>query len=220
MSNLGREYLVSDARHMKLDIKVPYRQILAEAKRLREFYIPYHQGSDYRHEGWHSLPLYGLGDDKIKAWKAYGYTDGYQAARDMHWTSWADYCPVTTHWLKNYFPSQQYGRVRFMLLEAGGYIAPHHDGDARALEAVNVALNNPEGCEWYWEDGTTVPFAKGHAVAVNISYEHEVRNDSNEDRYHMIIHHYDSTPKWKDLMTRSMETENVEGTFLYSPELY
>jgi hypothetical protein len=205
---------------MKLDITVPYVQIAREAIQLRDFFIPYQQGGDYRHQGWYSLPLHGLGDDKTLAWKGYGYTDAYKAAADMHWTSWADKCPVTTHWLKTQFPSQIYGRVRFMLLEPGGFIAPHHDGDSRALEAINISLINPEGCNWYWQDGSTVDFTSGNAVAVNISYEHEVRNDSNEDRYHMIIHHYDSTLAWKDLMTRSMEKQNVKGNFYHSTELY
>ena len=216
----GREYLMSDARSMKLDIVVPHEQIALEAKRLKEFFIPYQQGNDYRHQGWHSLPLHGLGDDKTLAWRGYGYTDAHKAAANMHWTRWTEYCPITTQWLKESFPSNKYGRVRFMLLEAGGYIAPHHDGDSRALEAINISLTNPLGCEWYWEDNTTIDFTEGNAVAVNISYEHEVRNDSNEDRYHMIIHHYDSTNKWKALMQRSMEKENVKGNFLYSKELY
>lgn len=217
---IGREYLESTARSMKLDIEVPYQQMLVEAKRLREFYSPYHQGSDYRHQGWHTLTLHGLGDDKPLAWKGYGYTDGHKAADDMDWTSWANYCPATKKWLEQSFPSNKYGRVRFMLLEAGGFIAPHHDGDDSYLEAVNISLNNPAGCAWYWKDGTTVDFTEGNAVSVNISYEHEIRNDSNEDRYHMIIHHYDSTTEWKELMTRSMEKENVQGNFLYRPELY
>jgi hypothetical protein len=216
----GREYLMSDARSMKLDIVVPYQQMLEEAKRLRPFFISYQQGDDYRHQGWYSLPLHALGDDKPLAWRGYGYTDAHKAADDMRWTRWADYCPVTTKWFKETFPSKKYGRVRFMLLEAGGYIAPHHDGDSRALEAINISLNNPQGCEWYWEDKTTVDFTEGNAVAVNISYEHEVRNESNEDRFHIIVHHYDSTPAWKALMQRSMEKENVKGTFLHSLDLY
>ena len=217
---IGREYLMSDARSMKLDITVPYQEMLVEATRLKDFFIPYQQGNDYRHSGWYSLPLYGLGDDKIKSWEAYGYTNGHNAAKDMHWTRWAEYCPVTTKWFKEVFPSEKYGRVRFMLLQAGGYIASHHDGDSRALEAINISLNNPAGCEWYWKDKTTVDFTEGNAVAVNISYEHEVRNESNEDRFHIIVHHYDSIPAWKELMQRSMERENVQGNFLYSKELY
>jgi hypothetical protein len=107
-----------------------------------------------------------------------------------------------------------------MLLEAGGFIAPHHDGNDSYLEAVNVALNNPAGCDWFWDNGTTLDFTAGQAQAVNISYQHEIRNTSTEDRYHMIIHHYDSTIEWKELMTRSMEKANVQGNFLHRPDLY
>lgn len=217
---IGREYLLSDAKCLKLSIEVPHAEILKEAKQLRQHFIEYHQGNDYRHKGWFSLPLHGLGDDKVLSWKGYGYTDGHKAAEDMHWTKWSNLCPITTNWLRDTFPSNKYGRVRFMLLEAGGFIAPHTDGDVRALEAVNVALNNPIGCNWIWKDGSTVPFIPGDAYALNISYEHEVKNESNEDRYHLIIHHYDSTEEWIKLMTTSMETENVKGNFYYSTELY
>ena len=216
----GREYLLSDAKYLKLDIQVPHEQMLAEARALRSYFLQYYQGNDYRHQGWYSLPLYGLGDDKVLAWKGYGYTDAHEAAADMHWTKWSHLCPVTTKWLKETFPSNAYGRVRFMLLTAGGFIAPHHDGDVRALEAVNIALNNPKDCNWFWKDGSTVPFTAGDAYAVNISYEHEIKNDSNEDRYHLIIHHYDSTDEWIKLMSHSMDKENVKGTFHYSTELY
>lgn len=215
-----REYLESSARSLLLDIAVPADVMLAEARALRKNFIPYHQGSDYRHDGWYSLPLHGLGDDKTKAWRAYGYTNGHDAARDMHWTIWAEQCPNTVAWLKNSFPSQRYGRVRFMLLESGGFIAPHHDGNDSYLEAVNVALNNPTGCNWFWDNGSTLDFTAGQAHAVNISYQHEIRNTSTEDRYHMIIHHYDSTIEWKELMTRSMEKANVQGNFLHRPDLY
>lgn len=217
---MGREYLISDAKSLKLEIPVPHIEMLAEAIALRSNFIAYHQGNDYRHVGWYSLPLYGLGDDKPLAWKGYGYSCAEDAIKDMGWTTWAAKCPVTIDWLKNVFPSNQFGRVRFMLLEAGGHIAPHIDSDYRALEAVNVALSNPKDCIWRWGDGTSLIFAPGDANAVNISYEHAIYNNSNEDRYHLIIHHYDSHPGWKDLMTHSMKVHNVQGNFLYSTELY
>ena len=217
---MGREYLISDAKSLKLVISVPSVEMLAEAKNLRTNFIKYNQGDDYKHVGWHSLPLYGLGDDKTLAWRGYGYTNAEDAIKDMDWTTWSVLCPITTKWLKEIFPSKQLGRVRFMLLEAGGYIAPHTDSDQRILEAVNIALNNPVECKWEWSDGTELVFNPGDAMAVNISYEHAIYNRSQEDRYHLIIHHYDSLPSWKELMINSMKEHNVQGNFLYSQELY
>jgi hypothetical protein len=217
---VGREYLISDAKSLKLAITVPYTEMLTEAINLRANFIQYNQGNDYRHQGWYSLPLYGLGDDKVLAWKGYGYTNAQDAIDNMNWTIWSALCPVTTSWLKEIFPSNYFGRVRFMLLEAGGYIAPHTDSDLRVLEAVNIALSNSKECLWQWGDGTELSFTPGDAYAMNISYEHAIYNRSNEDRYHLIIHHYDSLPEWKELMIKSMKEHNVQGNFLYSQDLY
>lgn len=216
----SREYLFSDAKYLKLDLPIPFEQMAEEAKSLRSKFILYREHDGYDHKGWWSLPIHGLGLDKPASWDAYGYANPNEAAKDLHWTEIAEQCPVTVNWLKNVFPSQRYGRVRFMLLEAGGYIAPHNDTPIRSPEPVNVALTNPDGCEWRWGDGTTLDFPPGTAYAMNISYEHSVYNNSNEDRYHLIIHHHDSTPEWKAMMTTALEKQNESGNFYYSQDLY
>lgn len=215
----GRDYLISKARALKLDLVVPYEQMLAEAKALRSNFIEYRSsGDEYR--GWHTLPVHGLGDDKGYSWQDYGYATANDASRDMTWTQWAAQCPVTTEWLKTVFPSNRFGRVRFMLLEAGGQIDLHKDTDHSILEMVNIALSHPEDCKWYWENDTVLDFKPGDAYAVNISYPHRIVNNSNKDRYHLIVHHHDSTPEWKNMMLRALETNNEQGDFYYSEELY
>ena len=217
---MGRDYLLTQAKCLKLDITVPHEEMLAEAKVLREHFIKYDQGIEYVHSGWHALPLHGLGADKTKSYQAYGYTDPNTASDEMQWTIFANKCPVTMNWLNNVFPSGKYGRVRFMLLEAGGHIAPHIDSEHTITEAVNVALNNPKGCVWTWGDNTTLQFYPGDAYAMNISYQHAVTNASNEDRYHLIVHHHDSTVEWKNMMINAMKTQNETGNFFYSKDLY
>lgn len=216
----SREYLFSDAKCLKLDLPVPYKEMATEAQALRSKFILYRENDEYAHKGWWSLPIHGLGLDKPASWDAYGYASPNEAAKDLHWTEIAEQCPVTVNWLKNVFPSQRFGRVRFMLLEAGGYISPHNDTPHRVPEPVNVALTNPEGCVWQWGDGSTLDFPPGTAYAMNISYEHSVYNNSNEDRYHLIVHHHDSTPEWKQLMIQALEKQNESGNFYYSQDLY
>lgn len=215
----GREYLISKSKYLKLDITFPYEEMLSEAKALREVYIPYRQ-DNYTNKGWHSLPIVGLSSSQPYAWNVYNYKDARDAAAHVTWTEIAKKCPVTTAWLKMVYPSKSYGRVRFMLLEAGGYIDFHKDTDHSVLAAINIALSNPRDCKWYWNDGETLTFNPGDAYAMNLSYEHSVRNDSNEDRYHIIIHHYDFTDQCKELFLRSMEQQNVQGHFHYSTELF
>ena len=214
----GREYLVSDAKYLKLDLAIPFNEMLTEARYLRDKFIPYR--SSYENTGWHSLPIIGKSSQEPYAWDQYNYASAKEAAADMQWTEVSKECPITTQWLKNVYPSQCYGRVRFMLLEAGGNIGFHRDTTHSILGAVNIALNNPPGCKWFWKDNTNLEFQPGDLYAMNISYEHSIRNDSDQDRYHMIIHHYDSTNSWKNLITTSMKENNVQGHFHYSTELF
>lgn len=213
----GREYLFSDSKYLKLDIEVPHDKMLQEAKNLRNFFIPYRP--DATNECWHSLPLIGLGKDKPYSWESYAKSSK-EAAEKTIWTDFCQECPVTSDWLKNIYPSDLYGRVRFMLLEAGGYIDYHKDMDYSVLGAINVALNNPSNCKWHWKDNESLEFSPGDAYAMNLSYEHSVVNNSTEDRYHLIIHHYDSTQEYKDLFIKSMEKESVQGHFRFSSELF
>lgn len=215
----GREYLVSQSKYLRLNLEVPHQELLQEAVNLREKFVAY-RTDEYTHRGWYSLPIVGLSSSDPYSWDNYNYTSATQAAHDMRWTDICEYCPLTVKWLKEVYPSDSYGRVRFMLLEAGGEIGFHRDTEHSILGAVNVALNNPKGCAWHWKDGSSLEFLPGEAYSMNISYEHSVRNNSDKDRYHLIIHHYDSTVEYKRMVKQSMEKYEVQGDFHYSTELF
>ncbi len=215
----GREYLMSDSKYLKLDIELPYEEMLNEARSLREEFIPYRL-YDSSNTSWHSLPVVGISSHQPYAWNVYNYKNAKEAAHDMKWTEISEKCPVTTEWLKSFYPSNSYARVRFMLLEAHGSIDYHKDTEYSVLGAVNIALSNHPECKWHWKDGESLAFKPGEAYAMNISYEHSVINNSDEDRYHLIIHHYDCNEKCKELFLRSMRQQNVQGYFYYSTELF
>ncbi len=75
-----------------------------------------------------------------------------------------------------------------MKLEAGGYIMPHTDGKGRIFGPFNIAINNPEGCQFAFKNDGIVPFKQGRGVFLDLGREHSVWNNSNEDRYHLIVH--------------------------------
>jgi Aspartyl/Asparaginyl beta-hydroxylase len=215
----GRYYLVSSAKFLKLDLSIPYSEILNEAKSLRNEFIEYRSsGEDFK--GWHSLPIYGLDHTKPYSHEAYGFSNPIDAIKLMGWTEVSKKCPVTVNWLKNSFPSKILGRTRFMLLEPGGQIGWHTDTEFSILENVNISLSNHPDCKWYWKDGSSIDFTPGNAYAVNISYPHKVINNSNEDRYHIIIHHHDSTPEWFDMMNKALKESNEQGNFVFSKDAY
>jgi len=213
----GRDYLVSDSKYLKLDLNIPYKEMAEEAKNLRELFIAYR--STYDTSGWLSLPIVGLSSTQPYSWELY-HDSARDAANNMAYTDIIDRCPVTVNWLKTVYPSKQYARVRFMLVEAGGVIDYHIDTEHSVLGAVNIALTNEPECKWHWKDGESLAFTPGDAYLMNLSYSHSIRNESTQDRYHMIVHHYDSTAEWKELVSRSMEEQDVKGNLHYSTELF
>jgi hypothetical protein len=206
-----KEYFKSDAKFLKLDIPFPYEAMLAEAKALRDRFIPHRDGES---NGWESLTLHGLGEDKTGSWMDYGYSSGADAGKDMHWTPASDECPVTKEFFLKHFPCNKYGRVRFMLLRAGGHIGLHSDSSMPLVENINMVLNNPTECIWKWGDEEVFEMLSGNAYAVNIHYMHSVYNNSDEDRYHMIVARHDALPEWKALVDKAAVEQNVTGQYI------
>jgi hypothetical protein len=213
-----KEYFKSDGRYLKLVIELPYEEMCKEAFSLIDKFTP-HRGDEYSHIGWESLTLHGLGWDKHENWSDYGYQKGKDASNDMFWTEIADLCPVTTRWLKESFPCNRYGRVRFMLLRAGGHIAMHNDSSIKLIENINVALNNPEGCKWIWGDGEEIVMESGGVYAMNLHYHHSVVNESDEARMHMIIARHDATNEWKKLIEDAAIKQGITGEYIVIDEL-
>ena len=62
---------------------------------------------------------------------------------EYDWTELADLCPITKQWLQN-LGFKKYQRVRFMLLDPGGYINPHRDVDSTPDDdfQLEAALNH------------------------------------------------------------------------------
>jgi len=207
-----KDYYRSDAKHLILDIPVPYQEMLREAINLRHRFTD-HRPNENKHKGWKSLTLYGLDENRHENWDIEGYSSALDAAKDFKWTSAAYDCPITLDFLLNTFPSKRYGRVRLMLVEPGGYIGFHSDTKHRILENINIPLSNPKNCIWHWRDGEKFFMEPGISYAVNISYEHSITNDSDEDRYHLIVARHDSTDEWKQLIDVASRKYNIEGYY-------
>lgn len=208
-----REYFESDGKYLKLDIALPYKEMCDEAFSLIDKFTP-HRSGNYQHQGWESITLHGLGWDKHENWDEYGYKQGKDASKDFFWTEIADICPITTKWLKEDFPCNRYGRVRFMLLRAGGRIGMHNDSSMKLIENINVALNNPVGCEWIWGDGEKLIMEPGGVYAMNLFYDHSIINNSTEDRMHMIIARHDGLDSWKKLVDQAAKKQNIKGKYI------
>lgn len=173
----------SQSPWLALDIPMPCVEMLSEARALRSRFVE-HRTNDSK--GWRSLCIHGLAPHMTENHTHYGLS---QEQANYGWTEIAEVAPVTAGFFRDRFPYTSYQRVRFMLIEPGGYILPHSDSTKNFLGlAINISLNNPQGCRLVTERGT-VPFSdQGSVIMFNNHYRHCVINDSDQDRYHVIVH--------------------------------
>ena len=174
----------SNLPFLKLNLSVPFNDIVQEwdnVKNLAVLHRPEESISEkffYGHKGWKSLTIYGVHHQITEN------TEGTKA-----WTEIADKCPRTKQWIKDTFViDDSTGRIRFMLLEPGGYILPHVDRDIKSLSEVNIAITNPVGCSFRFTHYGNVPFEPGSAFLMDISNQHLVYNNSTAERLHIIVH--------------------------------
>jgi len=177
----------SNLPSLKLDIPIPnLDEIVKEATNAIKKSVK-HRGKD--HPGWRSITLHGLGTEVTEDWNASLYEGKFGDTRPKHdWTDLAKECPATVDWLETHWHYNEFHRVRFMLMEPGGFIQPHQDHPNRRLAAVNVAITNPPEVEFAIEEAGLIPWEPGDVRAIDIGRKHSVRNLSNKDRIHMIIH--------------------------------
>lgn len=177
--------------------------MLKEAKDIKHLFVN-HRDEDirggYSHKGWKSICIHGLDVDKTNHYTSYGYKSHEETP--YKWTNISDKCPITTNWLKNIFPMNIYYRVRFMLLEPGGFIVPHKDSELNNLSPINIALNHPTGCIFKMENHGIVPMKPGVVMLLDVGNTHAYINKSTEDRIHIIIHGK-TTEEYKKLVERS-----------------
>ena len=165
----------------------PFGEMLKEAEALIDDFKPHRE--DYG-QGWRSLTLHGLNED-TQSLGQYS-EDRNQVLSQLDWTWVADKCPATKKFLEEVWPAEFLNRVRFMLVEPGGYVLPHRDrpDDQKRLSVCNISLNNPEGCEFVMDGFGKVPFDNnGSAFLMDISNFHSVWNRSDKPRIHMIVHY-------------------------------
>lgn len=167
--------------------------LLQECQSVDDLYVSHRQkdgkATGYGHYGWQSLTLHGIDKHKTEHYTQYGF-ESLEAA-DYHWTDACERVPNLTQFLKS-LPYTVFDRVRIMRLAPGGYIMPHSDNKyQRAFSPLNIAINNPDGCSFIMRDGGIMPFVAGTGLVLDVGREHSVMNDSNEVRYHIIVHgHY------------------------------
>jgi hypothetical protein len=176
----------SDWPYVQIDFEDDFEKMHQECIQNDHLFVGHRQKDkhlSYSHEGWSALTLHGLRPDATENYDQYGFVD----EPDYKWTEVCEYFPTCVEFLKK-LGYKSYHRVRIMRLAPGGYIMPHSDGEGRIFGPLNIAINNPEGCNFYFASWGKVPFKQGTGFFLDIGNVHAVYNNSNEVRYHFIVH--------------------------------
>jgi hypothetical protein len=173
---------------VQLDVPFDVNAWQEEVNRVLPYYVEHREKDSV---GWSSCCLHGLAIDKTNGWEFYTDRDqGYD------WTALTELTPAITEFWKHTFPAESYKRIRFMKLAPGGRIDLHRDCEPESLKdfdpfvhdmALNLAITHPKECSME-VDGNTVPWRPGMSIILNVSKDHVVTNNSNQDRVHMIAH--------------------------------
>ncbi len=142
---------------------------------------------DYDGNGWRAVTLHGyssiMTDDNSY------YTElGFNLPEQMHWTSISNFFPKTKEWIIKNIPFSKFGRIRIMILEPGGYVLPHIDyPKGNCLAGVNIAISHPNDVS-YQVNGREIYWKNGDSKLIDIGTTHEIRNNSDKPRVHIIVH--------------------------------
>tara|TARA_B100002019_G_C21266311_1_gene599653 strand:+ start:309 stop:965 length:657 start_codon:yes stop_codon:yes gene_type:complete len=173
-----------------LNKKFPFEEILEEVKNLN--FYPYNEGHS---KGWSCVALYGYSDSKTSI---YHHSKYNLKNPKTDFTEIAAHCPITTKYFLNSKCFKKYNRIRFMKIGPKGYIKKHNDfptwKDSKnrisesSLTSYHFVLTNPEKCKFIVEDYGNIPLKPGDVFLFCNAFDHHLRNDSNEDRIHILIH--------------------------------
>jgi hypothetical protein len=136
----------SDWPYLQIDFEDDFEKMHQECIQNDHLFVGHRQKDkhlSYSHEGWSALTLHGLRPDATENYDQYGFVD----EPDYKWTEVCEYFPTCVEFLKK-LGYKSYHRVRIMRLAPGGYIMPHSDGEGRIFGPLNIAINNPEGCNF------------------------------------------------------------------------
>lgn len=182
---------------LPLDIVVPTDVICEEIKNIKHLLVS-HRDDYAEHSGWESFCIHGRGYNFTRE-DAY-----YKNAPDYHWTKEAqELMPETTNFFRHFWPGQTYQRLRVMRLKPGGYIAVHKDSTVSRLHPINIAITQPTSCCFVMEKYGKVPFVPGKSFWLDVSNRHVVFNDSDQDRWHIIVHQVVDHPDFQKMVVSS-----------------
>jgi hypothetical protein len=142
---------------LRLDIEIPWQMILSEIAHIKQYFVQ-HRDDYADHLGWKSFCIHGKSHDATRE------NQFYDDQRPLVWTDLAKkLMPNTVNFFQKQWPGSNFNRVRVMELGPGGYISLHRDSTVSELTPINIAITQPQDCDFVFEKNGRVPFLPGQA---------------------------------------------------------
>ena len=184
---------------LQLSIDIPHETILKELKTIQSLLVS-HRDSYGEHQGWRSFCIHG------KSFDATREETHYNDSRPYIWTPEArQYLPQTIEYFCTQWPKVTFARLRVMLLEPGGYVSVHSDHSKSELMPINIAITQPVNCDFVMERHGVVSFRPGSAFWLDVSNRHTVFNNSDQPRWHLIVHQSFDNVEFQNLVVKSYQ---------------
>lgn len=208
--------------YLDLDAGLEPAPLLAEALALRERFVPYAERANDGARGWKALSLYAVDGDerRVLVRPEDAALEDSRFAR----TEASRECPRLWSLVSRLMNLAHTRNVLLLWLEPGCTVPPHRDGGEHpVIRSTHVALNMPEGCEYWAElapDGShtaytrRVPFAPGSVMMTNVSWHHAVYNRSDTPRVHLVSRGQTRVP-----LRHLVERARVQNGLRYEAEL-
>ena len=184
---------------LDLDLGFPYEIAMNEINEIESELFFTHRSDESNN--WSQFVMYGTSvDGTTSPWHDPNTTWTPDALKKM---------PLTVEWFKNYYPSNEFSKIKIACIGPGGSIDPHVDGSAKGFtignrSTVNIAVNNPPGAEFHIAE-TIIPFKPGSAMLIDFGMTHSVINKSKINRYHILVGQRDETDEFKTKVIESYQ---------------
>lgn len=168
---------------LKLDLDIPHLDIQKEINHIQQYFVD-HRKNNNEHINWKSFCIHGKSYDSTREDSYYNDDRSFKFTKEA-----CQFMPNTVNFFKE-FKDIEFNRIRVMQLKPKGLISVHRDYDLPGmLNPINIAITQPNNCNFVMEKFGIVPFKQGDAFMLNVANRHAVYNDSDEYRYHIIIHY-------------------------------
>jgi len=178
-----RKFLQGTHPFEQIRYPMPHQDMMREMLAIKHLAV---LRSDPHTRGWSKLVLHGHGLHNLRSHLEYhGPMEGFD--RRYRWSDEiVAEIPHTRQFFSHFRPFDHLRRIRLQWLEPGGYLEPHVDEYPDRRVTINMAVNNPDGCQMRFGD-TVVPFEAGTMFMIDATQEHSVYNHSDQARAHLVV---------------------------------